>query len=62
MLREGDQSLFPSPSHLLQVKARRQNDRFPLTIMIKSWHVVLAITVNQAQQSKITMNNEGTCT
>lgn len=57
-----DQSLFPSPPHLPQVKVTGQCDRLQLAIMIKSWHLFLAVTVNQEQLSKITMNNESTCT
>lgn len=53
---------FPVPLTCHRSKLRRQHDRFPLAIMIKSWHIVLAITVNQEQLSEITMNNEGTCT
>lgn len=49
MLRDRDQSLFPSPSHLPEVKVTRQHDRLRLTIVVKSWHLFLAIIVNQEQ-------------
>lgn len=52
----------PVPLTCHRSQLQRQHDRFLLTTMIKSWHIVLAITVNQEQLSKITMNNEGTCT
>lgn len=43
---------FPVPLTCHRSNLRRQHDRFPLTIIRKSWHIVLAVTVNQEQLSK----------